>query len=77
MCCAAGRKCCERQLAGQIYVTSGNTTCSPTWDGFGCWDAGEAGKNSHMSCPTYLKFSIPTSKSNLVFSDISKPESTM
>ena len=63
MCCAAGRICCERQLAAHAYGTSRNTTCGPTWDGYGCWSAGEAGKNSHMSCPTFLKFSIPTSKS--------------
>lgn len=65
LCCAAGKRCCTRQLHAQTHVTSGNTSCGPTWDGFGCWDSGEPGKNSYISCPTFLRFSVPTSKSEL------------
>lgn len=60
LCCAAARDCCFRQIALENNFIHGNSTCRSTWDGFGCWEPGEPGKNSHISCPVYLEFSVPT-----------------
>ncbi|XP_060563733.1 calcitonin gene-related peptide type 1 receptor-like isoform X2 [Ruditapes philippinarum] len=58
ICCNDARACCERQLAEGYR--SVNTSCPLVWDGYACWDGGTPGKNSYLSCPTYLPYSIPT-----------------
>ncbi|XP_052251958.1 calcitonin gene-related peptide type 1 receptor-like isoform X2 [Dreissena polymorpha] len=62
MCCNDGRKCCARQLEKQRDATYTNvtTSCGVTWDGYLCWDGGTPGTNSYLSCPSYLKYSVPT-----------------
>ena len=64
LCCTAARRCCAKQLSitGSGSATHRNDTCAATWDGYGCWDPGEPGMNSYLSCPTYIQFSVPTSK---------------
>ena len=64
LCCDAARACCAKQITMAGNADVGNSTCKKTWDGFGCWDPGEPGTNSYLPCPTFLKFSVPTSKSN-------------
>ena len=61
LCCSSARECCRRQIQ-EPSADVINTSCRSTWDGFACWEGGTLGTNSYKSCPTYLKFSVPTSK---------------
>ncbi|KAH3718960.1 hypothetical protein DPMN_061788 [Dreissena polymorpha] len=58
LCCLASRDCCTRQLMSS--AVDDNTSCPTTWDGYGCWDAGEPGTTSYISCPNFLQYSVPT-----------------
>lgn len=60
LCCEVARDCCRRQQ--KAHDVKANNTCQATWDGFGCWDSGTPGHTSHISCPNFLQFAIPTSK---------------
>lgn len=58
LCCSLSRTCCRRQLQStHEYV---NSTCPMTWDGFSCWEEGVPGQNSHVSCPIFLPYAVPT-----------------
>lgn len=61
MCCESARECCRRQIA-EISPDAVGDTCQSTWDGYACWEGGTPGTKSYKSCPTFLKFSVPTSK---------------
>ncbi|XP_045169211.2 calcitonin gene-related peptide type 1 receptor-like isoform X1 [Mercenaria mercenaria] len=58
LCCETSHDCCRRQQ--NTHSVNLNETCSPTWDGYGCWDQGTPGQTSHISCPVFLQFAVPT-----------------
>ena len=58
-CCSSAHECCSRQLSAP---SSGNGTCRRTWDGWGCWDDAPPDTSMYLSCPSFILFSIPTSK---------------
>lgn len=57
-CCIAAEACCESQISNP--PGDANTTCSRTWDGWGCWEDAVPGEVVYQSCPLFLTFSVPS-----------------
>ena len=68
-CCQDASNCCARHSSFFDANIDVNHTCPPTWDGYGCWDAGTPGQTSEIACPSFLEHAVPTSKEILFYNN--------